>query len=326
MLLEDLLQRNRAFVAGRPAQPLPAAEAISLAVVACYDPRLDPLLRPALGLAEGEGFMIRTAGALVTPDSNTLRSLALAVYLFEVDQILVVGHSSCRMASFSTGAFVEAFRSRGVTREAFGDNDLRDWAGAIATPRDGVLASASAIASSPFLPRDLTLSGVVLDDTTGGLEMVLKPGDPVPGRILERYGDSAATQGDEPPPLSPPPLPSEAAPGGTAPEEAAPDSTSAAPLDTRHPSLQTLETVAWTLARTAKGEDLGRLRGALQAEPHPARKLALLRGFVKQAAADSREVTKAFAVLQHQAGAVGYDAVFQAMGELFGPLINKEKS
>lgn len=205
MDLDELLQRNRAFVAGRTATPLPAAEAIPLAVVACYDPRLDPLLRPALGLAPSEGFMIRTAGALVTPDSLTLRSLAVAVYLFEVEEVLVVGHSSCRMAQFSTGAFIDAFRRRGVHREAFGDRDLRDWAGAVATPRDGVLASAAAIAGSPFLPKDLTITGVVLDDTTGRLEVVLKPGDPVPGRILERYATRDADSEPSPEDAIPPP-------------------------------------------------------------------------------------------------------------------------
>jgi hypothetical protein len=47
MLIEDILKRNRAFVDGRTPKPLPPAEAVSLAIVACYDPRLDPLLRPA---------------------------------------------------------------------------------------------------------------------------------------------------------------------------------------------------------------------------------------------------------------------------------------
>lgn len=184
MFLDDLLTSNRQYVGRREATPLPPLAEVPLAVVACYDPRLDSILRPALGLGEGEGFLFRAPGALVRPASSLLRSLALAIYLFEVRQVLVVGHTSCRMAQFSTAGFVESFRRRGVARDAFGGDDLRRWAGAIPDPKSGVLMSIGAIARSPFLPRDLVLAGGVLDDTSGRLEVVYRPGDPLPSIAL----------------------------------------------------------------------------------------------------------------------------------------------
>src|SRR5262249_13115833 len=129
MHLDEVLKRNREFVRGRESRPLPAVEAIPLAVVACYDPRLDRLIWDSLGLAAADAFRFRTAGALVQSEGTVVKSLTLAIFLFGVREIVVLGHSSCRMAAFDTSAFIGAFRKRGVAREAFGNEDLRAWAG-----------------------------------------------------------------------------------------------------------------------------------------------------------------------------------------------------
>ncbi len=298
MLIDDLLERNRTFVQGRRPQPLPAAESVSLAIVACFDPRLDALLRPALGLRDGEGFMLRTAGAVLAPGSHTLRSLAVAVYLFEVEQVLIVGHSHCRMASFPTAQLIDGFRRRGVSRDAFGDDDLRAWAGAIATPRDGVLATASAIAGAPFLPRDLKVAGAVLDDTSGALEMILRPGAPLPGQAPGSTREPSDAGPEAPAPV--PPIPSAAL----------------------HPALGELRLIAERLAASGKIDDLRRLRSAVKTEVYPLTKLALLRRFVQRATADSPEVQKAFALLQSQVEGAGHELAAKTLGELFGSLLH----
>ncbi len=291
MTIDDLLERNRAFAAGRTPQPLPAAEAVSLAIVACFDPRLDPLLRPALGLGEGEGFMLRTAGAVIAPGSQTLRNLALAVYLFEVDLVLIVGHSSCRMASFPTGELIDGFRRRGVSREAFGTGDLRHWAGAIATPRDGVQASAAAIAAAPFLPSDLAVCGAVLDDASGALELILRPGEPLPS-APDGVRDVADNRHQPP-----------------------------VPVEALHPALGELRQIVERLATAGKVDDLRRLQGAVKTEVYPQGKLALLRRFVQRAAADSPEVQAAFTLLQSQLEGAGHDLAARTFSHLFGPLL-----
>ena len=186
MTLTEVLERNRAFLQGRAARPLPSPESVSLVAVACYDPRLDAFLRPALGLDDGRAFLIRSAGAVVAPSGDPLRSIALATYLFDAEEVLVVGHTSCRMAAFETARFIDAFRARGVARDAFGEADLRQWAGAIHDPAAGVRASVAALRAAPCLPKDLRVSGVVLDDSTGGLAVVVKPaeGADAVGRLL----------------------------------------------------------------------------------------------------------------------------------------------
>jgi carbonic anhydrase len=190
MLLDDILERNRGWVRGRKPQPLPPVETKRLAVVGCYDPRLDTLLLSSLGLAPGEAFLLRSAGALLHPGSTSMRSLGLAIFMFGVTDVLIVGHAACRMAAFDTAAFIDEFRRRGVPREAFGDESLRTWAGAIASPRQGVLLSVAAVREAPFVPRDVRVSGVVLDETTGQLEVIVRPDQPVEGA-----GATVATTG-----------------------------------------------------------------------------------------------------------------------------------
>jgi carbonic anhydrase len=177
VLLDAILERNRAYLHRRERRPWPAIPKVQLAVVACYDPRLDEMIRESIGIEPGEAFVFRTAGAFLREGSSSLRSLAMAIYFFDVTHVLVMGHRSCRMAHFDTPGFIDAFRKRGVTREAFGTDDLRTWAGAIADPRRGVEATVANLRAAPFLPRDLSVAGVVLDDETGELEVVVRPGE-----------------------------------------------------------------------------------------------------------------------------------------------------
>ncbi len=335
MQLEELKKRNRAFVAGRQAVPFPAAESIPLAVVACYDPRLDPLLRPAVGLAEGEGFMIRTAGALIAPDSKALNSLAVAVYLFDVKNVLIVGHSSCRMASFDSAAFAEAFRRRGVSREAFGDESLRQWVGAFASPREGVLASAAAIAGAVFLPDDLAITGAILDDSTGALDVVLKPGDPIPGRALERYGTgsgqpagsdrSSTVEATVLDTAQATPASAGASSAATTRVGDASNNPPPVPTEALLPNLKALRNVAHKLSKESRGSDLRRLRAAYRAEGKAVRKLEMLRKYVGQGAMSS-EVHRAFLLLRHEGEARGWDLASKTIEDLFKPLVGDDKA
>ena len=287
--------------------------------MACYDPRLDSLLRPALGLEEGQGFLFRTAGAVVSPTGTTLRSLTLAVYMFEVREILVLGHSSCRMAAFKASDFIAAFRGRGVAREAFGDQDLRTWAGAVASPRQGVLASASAIASAPFLPNDLVIAGAVLDDTTGEIEMVLRPGQVPPDMLPWAETKLAAAKGAAraaPDVVAAPGV--VAAASNAAPQPPPPP----APAAALSPAFDAVTSVVDFLAsQSHMYAPLAHLRHSLQQEKNPLKQLALVRKFVQSGSADTQELREAFKKLAEEleAEAPHY------LSQVIHPLIHRNK-
>lgn len=239
--------------------------ALPLIVVTCFDPALDPLF-PALGLESGETFWLRTAGAFVPSSSSTLRMLMVAVFLFDAQEIVVVGHRSCRMASFDTSGFVDSFRKRGVPREAFGTEDLREWAGAIPNPRRGVELSVQNILAEPVRPRELRVSGAVLDEASATLSPVPVADVPVAAEPPKSEPDQARVP-------------------------ALPDAKLA----------HSVEAIREVLRESAKWSyEVGRLREELSRQVSPLAKLRLLTSFVKKVGADSEEVLEAFELLKKQ--------------------------
>lgn len=307
MLVDDILERNRDFVRGRTPAPLPAPETVPAAILACYDPRLDSLLGPALGLPEGRAIVLRSAGAVVGPGGDPLRSLALAVYLFGVTDILVVGHTSCRMAAFETATFIDAFRRRGVKREAFGAEDLRAWAGALPDPRRGVLASVGSLQAATLLPPDLRVAGLLLDDATGALELVTAhaaaAGASAPAEVgppeeaipeVHEPASPAAGRAGAPPAGTTPPAAAARAPAGTPPPATLPDTVP-----------ESARTLARALSAVRWREDLRRLRADLDRQQDPFAQIALVETFVRRAAAESRAVGEAFDRLKREAAPPG---------------------
>jgi carbonic anhydrase len=314
--VDRILEHNRAFVRGRAMQPLPPPETVALAVLACYDPRLDDLLRPALGLGRGDGFLVRSAGAVVSRDGDPLRSLALAVFLFEASELLVVGHTSCRMASFPSSGFIDAFRRRGVAREAFGAGDLREWAGAIPDPRSGVRSSVATLRAASVLPRDLAIAGAVLDDASGALELVVEPGErvvvavpaPAASSVPVEAGASAGLKASVPAPASVPPV-AAPLPGGEI-----------LPWEVEDGLVRSVEAVRGFLrALEAKGprSAVARLRYELGRETRPLAQLVLLEEFVRHAAGDSRDVVQAFEELRREAAAASGSFTLPELIDLF---------
>jgi carbonic anhydrase len=315
MDLDAILERNRGYVRRREASALPPAETIRLAVVACYDPRLDGMLLPALGLAPGDAFLLRTAGTLLQPGSSSMRSLGLAVFMFGVGEVIVLGHTSCRMARFDTSRFIESFRDRGVDRAAFGDQDLRAWAGTIPDPRRGVAISVANILAAPFFPRDLAIAGCVLDDATGAIEVVVKPGErPVVGggaSFVEPIPQAAAPAAVAPPAHAP------AAQSAVRPAEAAGEPAAAA----ADPLLDAVDSLADVLRGRARWRDeLHKLRQDIDREGSPIAKLRIVERFVRAAASDSNEVRGAFERLRHEAATGGRGIDFE---ELFGRILRR---
>jgi carbonic anhydrase len=326
MLVDDILARNRDWVRGREPAALPPVHPLRLAVVACYDPRLDSLLLPALGLAEGDAFLLRSAGALLQPGSTSMRSLALAMYMFGVTDVLVVGHVACRMAAFDTAAFIEEFRRRGVPREAFGEESLRTWAGAIPSPRQGVLQSVSAVREAAFVPKDVRVGGMVLDETTGALELVIRPEQEIAG--AGHAGAASAPPSVVPPASAPPPGPPPRSPAPTTTRAgAAPPPPPAAPRKkgagaaTGNPRLsQTRALLAaandFLTAIDAKEHwkrDVENLRRELGQRQDPRQRLELLDAFARRLGAESREVAESFARLRKEIAAAGHDPAAQLL-------------
>ncbi len=125
------------------------------------DFRLDPLA--VLGLDDGEAYVIRNAGGVLTDDVR--RSLAITQHALGVEEIALVHHTDCGM--------------EGLTDQDFADR-LAQRTGIRPTWRPGGFGSAeadlremmAALASDPHVPAGQRARGFVYDVATGALTEV----------------------------------------------------------------------------------------------------------------------------------------------------------
>ena len=148
------------------------------------DCRLLEMFEPALGLKRGDAVELRTAGATISrPEragaaNDLIRSLAGAIYLLDVRQVLVIGHTQCGLSHVEPVALTASMQALGVDpqqlieREGLGDLDgLVNWVGAFDDVHVNVSETVQVIRSSPYLPK-LPVHGLVINITTGELAVV----------------------------------------------------------------------------------------------------------------------------------------------------------
>ncbi|WP_421077684.1 carbonic anhydrase [Methanothermococcus sp. Ax23] len=136
-----------------------------LAIVSCMDTRLVNFLSEKLGIDRGDAKVIKNAGNIITED--TLRSLVVAIYLLDVNKIMVVGHTDCGMKSVD----VEDIKKKMVERGAnpYFTPNLEQWLGKIDSEEDNIIKGAELIKNHPAIPNDVDVRGYIIDVETGEL-------------------------------------------------------------------------------------------------------------------------------------------------------------
>lgn len=160
---DDVLSANAAYARDFTDGGRPGRAARRLAVVTCMDSRISPLAM--LGLAPGDAKILRNAGARVTDD--VLRTLVLAVHLLDVDRVMVVAHTDCRMASVTDVEVHQAIeQSAGIDTRSL---DFRT----ISDQRATLGADVQKIRSSPYLPAGMPVVGGIYDVRSGRIEVAV---------------------------------------------------------------------------------------------------------------------------------------------------------
>jgi carbonic anhydrase len=160
---DDVLTANERFAASYEKGRLKGTAARGLAVVTCMDSRIDPLA--LLGLEKGDAKFLRNAGARVTDD--VLRTLVLAVHLLEVDRVMIMAHTDCRMTKASEQDIHDEMRKRAGL-----DTRSLDF-GAIEDQRLVLTNDVQRIRSSPYLPKSVAAIGCLYDLDTGRLDILV---------------------------------------------------------------------------------------------------------------------------------------------------------
>lgn len=160
---DDSLKANADFARDFELGSLPKQPAKKLAIIACMDARLT--VEQILGLQTGDAHIIRNAGGIVSDDA--LRSLIISNHLLGTKEILIINHTDCGMLTFN-------------------DQDLRDkliaQTGVDATApthfhtftdlAENVRRQVSRVKSHPWIPKGITVRGLIYDVKTGQLNPV----------------------------------------------------------------------------------------------------------------------------------------------------------
>ena len=155
---DQLLDNARRYADGFDKGDLPLPPARKVAVVACMDARLDP--QKVLGLAEGDGHVIRNAGGVVTDDA--IRSLAISQRLLGTEEIVLIHHTACGMLTFSDDDFRRSIQEDVGVKPEWAAEELDE----------DVRQSIARIKASPFIPRKDAVRGFVYEVETGALREV----------------------------------------------------------------------------------------------------------------------------------------------------------
>ena len=155
------LAKNARYAEEFDKADVPAPPKSKAAVVTCMDARIET--GRLLGLEEGDAHVIRNAGGVVTDD--VLRSLLISQRLLGTEEILLIHHTECGMATFRDDDVKDAIAAETGLRPPFALE-------AFADEEEDVRQSIRRIQACPFIPVRDKVRGFVYDVKTGRLNEV----------------------------------------------------------------------------------------------------------------------------------------------------------
>ncbi|MBO2943071.1 carbonic anhydrase [Paenibacillus sp. F411] len=180
--LSSIMEHNRKFVQDKQYEAyetskLPDKKTL---IVTCMDTRLVELLPKAMNFKNGDIKIIKTAGAIVSnPFGSAMRSILVGLYELNVEEVIVVGHHECGMASLNSERMVSSMKERGVSDEVLSTLDhsgikLDEWLRGFDNVTSAVENTVSLIKNHPLLPRNTPVHGMVIHPATGALDLVVE--------------------------------------------------------------------------------------------------------------------------------------------------------
>lgn len=172
-MLDILLAANRRIVAGEPDVHAQLLAGVRPFVITCMDPRLVGRLIPSLGLSADPPPQVKFAGGIVRQgDVAGARSVLAAAIFNMATEVLIVGHTDCRMGKTSRTEVLNGLQRLRVPMSAFGTEDPVTFLGAFAAERTAVISSVEALRADPRMPPLMAVHGLLFHLETGRLELL----------------------------------------------------------------------------------------------------------------------------------------------------------
>ena len=180
-ILQNILSFNKDFVSNKEYEPYITTKYPDkrIVVLSCMDTRLVELLPKAMNLRNGDVKIVKSAGALVShPFGAIMRSLLVAVYELQADEVYVVGHYDCGMSAVDPESMIQKMIERGINPEIidmveFSGIDLKDFLRGFGDVATSVMKSVETIRNHPLMIKSIPVHGLVIDPNTGRLDSTI---------------------------------------------------------------------------------------------------------------------------------------------------------
>lgn len=178
--IEEMLNFNKEFVKNKEYTNYITSKEPDkkMVILSCMDTRLTELLPKALNLKNGDVKLIKNAGAsIMHPFGSIIRSILVAVYEFDADEVLVIGHYHCGMNNNNADEIIQKALERGISSDVIttltsAGIDIKKWLRGFNSVEESVKESVELIKNHPLMPKDIFVHGLIIDPTTGQLEVI----------------------------------------------------------------------------------------------------------------------------------------------------------
>ncbi|MDI2587100.1 carbonic anhydrase [Psychrobacillus sp. NEAU-3TGS] len=178
--LNEILAFNKSFVENELYTPYVTTKFPDkrMVILTCMDTRLTEMLYKSMNIKNGDVKIVKSAGAVINhPFGGIMRSLIVAVYELQADEIFVVGHHDCGMSAIQPDKLVEKMIERGVDSQTFdvlkySGVNMDKWLEGFSDVEESVLHSVELIRNHPLILPSIPVHGLIIDPTTGRLDLV----------------------------------------------------------------------------------------------------------------------------------------------------------
>ncbi|AIQ36542.1 carbonic anhydrase [Paenibacillus sp. FSL R5-0345] len=178
--VSDIINFNKSFVENKEYEAYLTSRYPDkkMLIITCMDTRLVELLPKAMNFKNGDVKIIKNAGAVISqPFGSVMRSVMVALYELDAEEVIVVGHYECGMASLNADHMINSIKERGVSEEVLNTLEnsgikLTKWLRGFDNIEQGVIQTVDLIKRHPLLPSDVPVHGMIIDPATGALELV----------------------------------------------------------------------------------------------------------------------------------------------------------
>ena len=179
-MINSILKFNKKFVKNELYKPYLTSKypEKKLAILTCMDTRLTELLPAALGIKNGDAKIIKNAGGVIThPYGSVMRSLLIATIELGVKEIMVIGHTDCGVRGLDGKHMINELIKRGISETHIDiiqhtGVHLEEWLSGFEDDEESVLDTVQCLKTHPLMPKNVVISGFMMDSTTGELTKI----------------------------------------------------------------------------------------------------------------------------------------------------------